>query len=169
MIHYDWSSDTTYPNINVEDGTGLPITYEEFVCALVKERNDVAKNLEHMVIGICGEAGEIADCIKKHTIYGKELDRANAIEELGDLEFYMAGMRQMLGLKRDEILAANVEKLRARYPKGEFSDQAAQDRADKQQPKLQVIDMSAPAISQASLAESKEQAAPLADSEQPPL
>lgn len=119
------------------------ITYEQFVTNLVKERGDREKNLEHMVIGICGEAGEIADGIKKNSIYGKPLDRQNIVEELGDLEFYMAGLRQMLNISRFETLAGNVSKLQARY-KGGYSDAAAIERADKAEPSLHVIDVTSP-------------------------
>lgn len=141
-IPYREEIDNTIPKIGTF--TADAVSYEQFVCALVKERGDHGRNLEHMVIGICGEAGEIADCIKKHTIYGKEFDRANAVEELGDLEFYMAGLRQMLGISRDETLEGNYEKLKARYTGGTYSDAAAIERADKKepQPELQVIDMS---------------------------
>lgn len=118
------------------------VTYEQFVTNLVKERDHRSMNLEHMVIGICGEAGEIADGIKKNSIYGKPLDLANIVEELGDLEFYMAGLRQMLGISRYETLGANVRKLQARY-KGGYSDAAAIERADKK-PELQVIDVTSP-------------------------
>lgn len=116
------------------------VTYEEFVTNLVKERGDRSMNLEHMVIGICGEAGEIADGIKKNSIYGKPLDLENIVEELGDIEFYLAGLRQMLGISRYQSLAANVRKLQARYKDG-YSDAAAIDRADKKEPELHVIDV----------------------------
>lgn len=123
-------------------GGGLTVSYEQFVCKLVKARQLYQMDWEHMMIGACGEVGELADAIKRHTIYGKELDRANVVEELGDLEWYLAGLRQMIGITHREVLEANVAKLQARYPAGEYSDQAAQDRADKVQPELQVIDMS---------------------------
>lgn len=109
------------------------VTYEQFVTNLVKERGEESKNLEHMVIGICGEAGEIADGIKKNSIYGKPLDLKNIIEELGDIEFYLAGLRQMLGISRYETLGTNVRKLQARYKDG-YSDAAAIERADKKEP-----------------------------------
>lgn len=121
-----------FPIDDPDNGDGGPVfvTYEQFVTNLVKERGDRSMNLEHMVIGICGEAGEVADGIKKNSIYGKPLDQKNIIEELGDLEFYMAGLRQMLGISRYETLGANVRKLQARY-KGGYSDAAAIERADK--------------------------------------
>jgi NTP pyrophosphatase (non-canonical NTP hydrolase) len=138
-IAYHPATDFGNEYYHINDAT---ISYEQFVCKLVKARQLWQQDWEHMIIGICGEAGELADNIKRATIYEKEWDRKNAVEELGDLEFYMAGLRQMTGISRRETLEANVEKLRARYPLGEYSDQAAQERADKQ-PGLQVIDMSA--------------------------
>jgi NTP pyrophosphatase (non-canonical NTP hydrolase) len=92
--------------------------------------NPTKADLIHMVMGIVGEAGELLDAIKKHTIYNKPLDVENIIEELGDLDFYAEGLRQILGLSRDEILAHNIAKLSKRYQDG-YSDKAAQERADK--------------------------------------
>lgn len=89
-------------------------------------------DLTHMAIGVSGEAGELLDAIKKVTMYNKEVDRENVIEELGDIEFYMAGLRQCLGITRVETLVANVNKLSVRYKDFKYSDKQAQDRADKQ-------------------------------------
>lgn len=87
-------------------------------------------DLDHMVMGVAGESGELVDAVKKHTIYNKPLDLANVIEEMGDLEFYLEGLRQILDLRREEILAHNIKKLTKRYQDG-YSDKAAQERADK--------------------------------------
>lgn len=91
----------------------------------------------HMAVGISGEAGELLDAVKKHTVYNKELDRKNIVEELGDLEFYMEGLRQRLKISREETLEANIDKLatgkNARYKDG-YTDAAAQARADKSEP-----------------------------------
>ncbi len=88
-------------------------------------------DLIHCILGISGEAGELLDQIKKHTIYRKDLDRNNIIEELGDLEFYMERIRTTLGLTREETLQANYDKLSVRYNGLKYSDKAAQERADK--------------------------------------
>jgi NTP pyrophosphatase (non-canonical NTP hydrolase) len=85
----------------------------------------------HMAIGISGEAGELLDAIKKQVIYRKPLDRENVLEELGDLEFYMEGIRQGLGITREQCLAANIAKLGKRYEGMRYTDTAAQERADK--------------------------------------
>jgi NTP pyrophosphatase (non-canonical NTP hydrolase) len=89
-----------------------------------------AHNL-HMAVGIAGESGELLDAIKKVVIYNKPLDRENVVEELGDLEFYMEGLRQGLGITREEVLERNIAKLQKRYGSGSYSDQQAQARADK--------------------------------------
>jgi NTP pyrophosphatase (non-canonical NTP hydrolase) len=91
-------------------------------------------DLWHGATGVCGEAGELIDAVKKSVVYGKPLDRENCIEELGDIEFYLEQVRQNLGVTREECLAANCDKLvygpNARFPNG-YTDQAAQARADK--------------------------------------
>ena len=87
-------------------------------------------HLIHMVMGISGETGELLDAVKKHVIYGNELDVIHAIEELGDIEFYLEGLRQGLGVSRAECLQSNVSKLRLRYGE-KYSNEAAISRADK--------------------------------------
>jgi len=73
----------------------------------------------------------VVDAVKKHTIYGKELDVENVIEELGDLEFYMEHMRQLVGITREQTIQANIDKLGKRYEGMIYSDDSAQARADK--------------------------------------
>ena len=108
------------------------------VAALVKPGADIAfditpsqAHLLHMAVGIAGEAGELLDAIKKHVIYQKPLDEENVVEELGDLEFYLEGLRSALLLTRNDTLRHNLKKLGRRYHQGSYSDQQAQERADK--------------------------------------
>lgn len=89
-------------------------------------------SLLHAAVGISGEAGELLDAIKKHTMYNKAVDIENVIEELGDLEFYMEALRSQLNITREQTLEANIKKLAVRYSSGKYSDQQAQERADKQ-------------------------------------
>lgn len=111
--------------------------HSELVYNLVKDPEEILQSLcyekidlIHAILGISGEAGELLDAIKKHTIYNKPLDVENVVEELGDLEFYLEQLRQALSISREETLQANIKKLRKRYPSG-YSDQLAQDRLDK--------------------------------------
>ena len=114
------------------------IKHGEMVQALAKSGATIAAELTahdahilHMVVGVSGEAGELLDAVKKAVIYRKPLNRANVIEELGDLEFYMEGLRQSLGITREDCIEANIAKLADRYRGMIYSDKAAQDRADK--------------------------------------
>lgn len=118
------------------------VNYSEMVQALAKSGELIIKDLNsstahnlHMAVGVAGEAGELLDAIKKSAIYNKPLDTINVIEELGDLEFYMEGLRQNLNINREETLQANIDKLAKRYEGFKYSNQAAQDRADKPEEK----------------------------------
>ena len=112
--------------------------YEEFVTSLVKDGHKIKQELTgnechtiHMVMGISGEVGELLDAVKKSVIYRKQLDRVNVIEELGDIEFYLEGFRQSVGISRDETIKENMDKLSKRYSKIQYTDEDAQTRADK--------------------------------------
>jgi NTP pyrophosphatase (non-canonical NTP hydrolase) len=114
------------------------VNYESFVASRIKDGNAIIAslnkaraNLWHLGTGVAGEAGELVDAIKKHVVYGKDIDLENVIEELGDLEFYMQGIRTAIGVTREEVLEANVAKLEKRYSQA-YTDQAAIERADKQ-------------------------------------
>ena len=113
--------------------------HPSMVKALVKSGEQLKAEVEphemhllHMVLGISGEAGELLDAIKKSVMYRKPLNRTNVIEELGDLEFYLEGLRQALGIDRAVCIDHNLRKLNTRYPNGSFSNQDAQERKDKQ-------------------------------------
>ncbi len=113
------------------------LNHQDLVTALSKSGVQIIDSLTpekvqllHMAVGIAGEAGELLDAIKKHVFYESEIDRTNIIEDLGDLEFYMEGVRQEMKLSRETTLKANIAKLNIRYENG-FSNEAAQERADK--------------------------------------
>lgn len=115
------------------------IFYSDFVKRLLKRGSDIQQtitpeklNLTHLALGVAGEAGELVDAIKKYTIYNKELDVVNVIEELGDLEFFLEGVRQAIGVTREEVIQKNADKLSIRYSSGSYSDAQAQARKDKE-------------------------------------
>lgn len=70
------------------------------------------------VMGLCGEAGEAIDIVKKHLAQGHELDREALLGELGDVAWYLAETACALDADLEGVLAANIEKLRRRYPRG---------------------------------------------------
>lgn len=102
--------------------------------ALDLAQNPAACHLLHMAVGVSGEAGELLDAVKKAVIYQKPLDRENVVEELGDLRFYMAGLMNALNISEAELLYANNAKLGKRYAAGAYSNEQAQERADKAEP-----------------------------------
>lgn len=111
------------------------MTFEQIVKTLFKKGDQIHLSshdvdLLHAATGICGEAGEVLDLIKKTTFNNRDLDYRKLLEELGDVEFYLEALRQALDISREDILKQNMEKLSLRYPKG-YSDRAAFERADK--------------------------------------
>lgn len=76
------------------------------------------------VMGLCGEAGEAIDIVKKHIAQGHELDRDGLIKELGDVAWYMAETAYALNVPLEEVLQRNIDKLRARYPEGFEADKS---------------------------------------------
>lgn len=118
------------------------ITHPELVAALAKPGSAILTSLTpekchiwHMASCLPAEAGELFDACKKHVIYEGQINRANVVEEMGDLEFFLEGLRVALGVTREETLTANIAKLRERYEKKTgvlaFTDTAARERLDK--------------------------------------
>lgn len=78
-------------------------------------------------VGLAGEAGEIADLVKKHVFHGHDLDRDHALEELGDILWYVTWTASAFGSSLSEVAAGNLRKLERRYPEG-FSREASRER-----------------------------------------
>ena len=79
------------------------------------DRKDVLIN---GVMGLCGESGEAIDIVKKWLAQGHELDREKLAKELGDIAWYLAETAWALDVPLEEILQANIDKLKKRYPQG---------------------------------------------------
>lgn len=69
-------------------------------------------------LGLCGEAGEFSELVKKHVFHGKDLDPDKAAKELGDVLWYLAVVAKELGFSLQDIAKENIAKLAARYPEG---------------------------------------------------
>ena len=69
--------------------------------------------LSYLALGLNGEAGEVADKIKKHLRDGK-LDIGGIIYELGDVCWYVARLADSLGYSLKDILEINHSKLESR-------------------------------------------------------
>ena len=74
--------------------------------------------LINSVMGLCGEAGEAIDIVKKWMAQGHELDREHLAKELGDIAWYLAEAATALDLPLEDVLQANIDKLKKRYPDG---------------------------------------------------
>lgn len=70
------------------------------------------------VMGLCGEAGECIDVVKKTMFQQHELETDKLIEELGDVLWYCAELACGLGVTLEEVAQRNIDKLRRRYPEG---------------------------------------------------
>ena len=81
------------------------------------------------VMGLCGEAGEAIDIVKKHLAQGHELDKEHLIKELGDIAWYLAETAYALDVELEDVLALNIEKLKKRYPEG-FKKEQSINRMD---------------------------------------
>ena len=79
------------------------------------------------VMGLCGEAGEAIDIVKKHLHQGHTLDKDKLAKELGDIAWYLAETATALDIPLEDVLAGNIEKLRSRYPEG-FSTERSVNR-----------------------------------------
>jgi NTP pyrophosphatase (non-canonical NTP hydrolase) len=80
--------------------------------------------LLHGMIGICTEAGELQDMMKRHLFYGKALDHTNVMEECFDVLWYIALCLDASGYTLEQAMERGIAKLRARYPAG-FTAEAA--------------------------------------------
>jgi NTP pyrophosphatase (non-canonical NTP hydrolase) len=70
------------------------------------------------VLGLCGEAGECADIVKKHIFQGHAFDINHMAKELGDVAWYLAVTAHIIGYDLESIFEMNINKLLERYPNG---------------------------------------------------
>lgn len=92
--------------------------YQKLAMRTLNPELDKRDVLINGVMGLCGEAGEAIDIVKKHLAQGHPLDREALIKELGDVAWYLAETAYALDVPLDEVLERNISKLRARYPEG---------------------------------------------------
>lgn len=79
------------------------------------------------VMGLCGEAGEAIDIVKKHLHQGHTLDKEKLAKELGDVAWYLAETAWALDIPLEDILQGNIDKLKRRFPEG-FSTERSVNR-----------------------------------------
>lgn len=93
-------------------------TYQTYAMRTQNRDLPDAMQLATLGLGIAGEAGEVADLIKKHLGHGHDLDWHKLREELGDVLWYVACLADRFGIPLSEVASVNVEKLERRYPDG---------------------------------------------------
>jgi len=97
--------------------------YQKFCKTIAQRFGDKEKEILTWGLGIAGEAGDVAGCIKK-TISHKNDQRTGIKENLGDTLWYTAMICNYFGWDLNEVLEENIKKLKKRYPKG-FTEKAA--------------------------------------------
>lgn len=101
--------------------------YEKFVTKLASttSMHSFEAKLGTGGLGLSGEAGEVADLVKKLLYHGKEFDeetREKMVSELGDILWYLTfTAKNVCGVSLQEVLDKNVEKLQSRYKTGKFT------------------------------------------------
>ena len=88
------------------------------------------QQLQNGLMGLCGEAGECIDLLKKYMFQGHtERDMTHLASELGDCAWYLAVSAAMIGYDLEDIFKMNIEKLKKRYPEG-FDEERSMVRAE---------------------------------------
>ena len=87
-------------------------------------------NVLYAAIGMCGEAGEVSELVKKYEYHGHAIDTEHLARELGDVLWYVAYMADLFGYSLGKIMAINQEKLAKRYPDGKFDEERSRNRKE---------------------------------------
>ena len=83
--------------------------------------------------GIASEGGEFSEIVKKCVFQGKHMDdetKFHIKRELGDIIWYWVNSCRALGLDPNEVVEENVNKLKSRYPGGEFNVHYSENRKE---------------------------------------
>ena len=91
--------------------------YQEFARSTAMYPEEV--KVVYPTLGLCGEAGEVAEKIKKHMRDGRSLVGVGL--ELGDVLWYISALADDLGITLEEIAQANVDKLAGRMERGKLA------------------------------------------------
>jgi len=91
--------------------------YQKLCKETAKNFDDREKEIVNWGLGIAGEAGDLAGCIKKTIFHGND-QKEGIKENLGDTMWYIAMICNHYGWNLGEVLQENIEKLKKRYPQG---------------------------------------------------
>jgi len=104
-----------------------PLTLADYQRAAARTLNRSLTPNERLLdaaAGLAEEAGEVLGLVRKHLFMRHDLDRARLLIELGDALWCLTAIAGALDLTLEDAAAANLEKLRRRYPEG-YSDEAS--------------------------------------------
>lgn len=82
------------------------------------------------ILGLCGEAGECAEVVKKNMFQGHNFDKHHLASELGDVAWYLAVSAYSLGFTLENVFRINIQKLRKRYPDGFDAEHSIHRKVD---------------------------------------
>lgn len=107
-------------------GSDVPLRSDRGPCSL--NIPEPLKDLFHGCLGAFCEAGELMQHMHAVLTGRAELDTTNLLEEVGDIEWYLACIHRFLGTVPSQAWDKNIAKLSTRYPDKVFSKQAAENR-----------------------------------------
>ena len=82
--------------------------YQELAMKTLNRNLSKKDVLINGVMGLCGEAGEVIDLVKKHLAQGHELDKEKMIKELGDVAWYLAETAYALDVDLETVFQENI-------------------------------------------------------------
>ena len=116
--------------------TSMPSQDSAILQARVDELVANGADVPHLLtaaLGLTAESGEFTEVVKKILLQGKPYNEDNVFHmkrELGDICWYLAQACMALDTTFDEIIEMNVDKLKARYPGGEFDVHKSENRRE---------------------------------------
>ena len=116
--------------------TSMPSQDPAILQARIDELVANGADIPHLLtaaLGLSAEAGEFTEVVKKIILQGKPYNEENIFHmkrELGDVCWYIAQACMALDTTFDEIIEMNVDKLKARYPGGEFDVHKSENRRE---------------------------------------
>ena len=118
--------------VTSQPSTDLPTLLSRMTDLDVSDDADIPRLLT-AALGLTAESGEFTEVVKKIVFQGKPYNEENIFHmkrELGDICWYLAQAFMALDTDFNEILEMNVDKLKARYPGGEFDVHKSENRAE---------------------------------------
>ena len=116
--------------------TSMPSQDSDILEARIDEVVANGADVPHLLtaaLGLTAESGEFTEVVKKILLQGKPYNEDNVFHmkrELGDICWYLAQACIALDTTFDEIIEMNVDKLKARYPGGEFDVHKSENRRE---------------------------------------